>query len=74
MLTNLSYAIIIFTYSKVLLREEEKHMEKTLQAERENQEVIEFITMLKTMSDSEKNQIKGIMIGIGLAKTCLNAS
>ena len=45
-------------------------MDKTLQAEREKQEVVEFITMLKTMSESEKQQIKGIMIGINLSKKC----
>lgn len=52
---------------------EEKHMEKLLQAETERQEAIEFITMLKTMSESEKQQIKGIMIGISLSKTCMTS-
>ena len=40
----------------------------TLQAEREKREMTEFITILKTMSESEKQQIKGIMIGIQLSK------
>ncbi len=40
----------------------------TLQAEREKRETTEFITILKTMSESEKQQIKGIMIGIQLSK------
>lgn len=40
----------------------------TLQAEREKRETIEFIEILKTMSASEKQQLKGIMIGIKLSK------
>ncbi len=42
-------------------------MEETLQVE---SEVTEFIEMLKTMSTTEKQQIKGIMIGINLSKKC----
>ena len=44
----------------------------TLQGEREkrdNREISEFIEILKTLTDSEKQQVKGIMIGIQLAKT-----
>lgn len=37
----------------------------TLQAERET---TEFIEILKTMSESERQQIKGVMIGIQLSK------
>lgn len=40
----------------------------TLQAERETREITEFIEILKTMSNREKQQIKGIMIGINLSK------
>lgn len=43
-------------------------MEITLQAEREKRETIEFVELLKTMSKEEKHEIKGIMIGINLAK------
>lgn len=43
----------------------------TLQEEREKREATEFITALKTMSESEKQQIKGIMIGIQLSKAKL---
>ena len=41
----------------------------TLQAEREKRETTEFIEILKTMSESEKQQVKGIMIGIKLSKS-----
>lgn len=41
----------------------------TLQTGREKRETTEFIKILKTMSDSEKQQVKGIMIGIKLSKT-----
>lgn len=44
-------------------------LENTLQAEREKRETTEFIEILKTMSESEKQQVKGIMIGIKLSKT-----
>ena len=37
----------------------------TLQAEREKRETTEI---LKTMSESERQQIKGVMIGIQLSK------
>lgn len=47
--------------------------ETTLQEERERTEATEFITILKTMSESEKQQIKGIMIGIQLSKGNANA-
>ncbi len=40
----------------------------TLQAEREKRETTEFIEILKTMSESERQQIKGMMIGIQLSK------
>lgn len=40
----------------------------TLQAEREKRETTEFIEILKTMSESERQQIKGVMIGIQLSK------
>lgn len=40
----------------------------TLQEEREKREATEFIAMLKTMSESEKQQIKGVMIGIKLSR------
>ena len=33
----------------------------TLQAEREKRETTEFIEMLKTMSDTEKAEVKGYM-------------
>lgn len=42
-------------------------MEETLQVE---SEVTEFIEMLKTMSTTEKEQLRGIMIGITLSKRC----
>lgn len=45
----------------------------TLQAEREKRETTEFIEMIKTMSESEKQQIKGIMIGIKLSKSAFTA-
>lgn len=47
---------------------ETKTQELTLQAERERRETTEFIEILKTMSESEKQQIKGVMIGIQLSK------
>ena len=40
----------------------------TLQAEREKRETTEFIEILKTMSETERQQIKGGMIGIQLSK------
>lgn len=40
----------------------------TLQEEREKKETTEFIEALKSMSESEKQQVKGIMLGIKLAK------
>ena len=43
-------------------------MAKLSHAENEKQEVVDFITLLKTMSESEKQQLRGIMIGINLAK------
>ena len=46
----------------------EQIMETTLQAEREKRETTEFIEILKTMTVEEQQQIKGIMIGIRLAK------
>lgn len=49
---------------------EVKLMSTTLQLEKEKQEVTEFITILKTLSETEKQQVKGIMIGINLSKTC----
>ena len=42
-----------------------KKQDITLQ---ENREVIEFIEILKKMSESERQQIKGVMIGIQLSK------
>lgn len=47
---------------------ETKTQKLTLQAERERRETTEFIEILKTMSESEKQQIKGVMIGIQLSK------
>lgn len=49
-------------------------MSTTLQLEKEKQEVTEFITILKTLSETEKQQVKGIMIGINLSKTCSKLS
>lgn len=46
--------------------------ESTLQMEREKQEVTEFITILKKLSEVEKQQVKGIMIGINLSKRMTN--
>ena len=45
----------------------------TLQVEKEKKETTEFIEILKTMSDREKQQVKGIMIGIKLSKTISDA-
>ena len=45
-----------------------KNMEITLQAEREKRETIEFVELLKTMSKEEKHELRGIMLGINLAK------
>lgn len=42
--------------------------ESSLQIEKEKTEIKEFITILKTMSENEKQQIKGIMIGIQLSR------
>ena len=43
-------------------------MVTTLQQDREQREANEFIEILKTMTEVEKSQIKGIMIGIRLSK------
>lgn len=40
----------------------------TLQAEREKRETTEFIELLKSMSEIEKERVKGVMIGIKLSK------
>ena len=45
-----------------------KTQDITLQKEREERETTEFIEILKTMSESERQQIKGVMIGIQLSK------
>ena len=49
-------------------RLEARTQDITLQAEREKRETTEFIEILKTMSESERQQIKGVMIGIQLSK------
>lgn len=46
----------------------ERTQDTTLQAEREKREATEFIEILKTMSESERQQVKGVMIGIQLSK------
>lgn len=46
----------------------------TLQAEREKRETTEFIEILKTMSESERQQIKGVMIGIQLSKSTVRTA
>ena len=45
-------------------------MDITVKTESEKQEVVEFIELLKTMSTTEKEQLRGIMIGITLSKRC----
>lgn len=46
----------------------------TLQAEREKREATEFIEILKTMSESERQQVKGVMIGIQLSKGAIRTA
>jgi hypothetical protein len=43
----------------------------TLQEHNEKTETMEFIEMLKTMTEKEKQQVKGILIGIQLSKQSL---
>jgi len=43
----------------------EKTMDKI---EKEKNEIKEFVGMLKTLSEKEKQQVKGIMIGIQLSR------
>lgn len=45
----------------------------TLQAEREKRETTEFVELLKSMSEIEKERVKGVMIGIKLSKTAPTA-
>lgn len=40
----------------------------SLQEIKEKEEAMEFMARLKTMTETEKQQLKGIMIGIALSK------
>ena len=44
-------------------------MSLTFQSIKEKQEALEFMELLKSLTEREQQQVKGIMIGLNLSKT-----
>lgn len=46
----------------------EKIFEETLQAEREKKEATEIVEIIKSLTEKQQQQVKGIIIGMKLAE------